>query len=106
MFRPSIIELNMIERVQPTDFLDTFNRNCINDEVDEINTIFTSDRKDMTFSHYKAQPKSMFCRKLVRNSIEGNFEVFDHKWLPKCFRHANLDSSSHIFYECKNINIF
>ena len=37
--------LFMIEKVQPIDFLDTFNMNCINDEVDEINIKFISDLK-------------------------------------------------------------
>ena len=67
LFKPTMIELPIVERVPPFDFLDTFDRNCINDEVDEINIIFVSGLDDMTFPHYMTQPKSMLCRKLVRN---------------------------------------
>ena len=47
------------------DFLDTFDKHCINDDVDEIVIPFLSGLKVMTFSHYMAQAKSMFCKKLV-----------------------------------------
>ena len=60
LFKPSMIELAIVIRVSPLDFLDTFDRN-INNEVDEKNIILLSDLKDMTFSHYMAQPKSMLC---------------------------------------------
>ena len=63
LFKPSLIDLPIEVGVSPLDFLDTFDRNCINDEVDEINVIFISDFKDMTFSHYMVQPKSLFQRK-------------------------------------------
>ena len=33
------------------------------------------------------QPKSMLCRKLVKNFIEEeSFEDFEHKWLPNCVK--------------------
>ena len=35
------------------------------------------------------QPKSMLCRKLVRNFIEDDFSSFDINWLANCFRHIN-----------------
>ena len=74
LFKPCMIELPIVIRVSPLEFLDTVDRN-INNEVDEINIIFISDLKDMTFSHYMTQPKSMLCRKLVRNFIEEDFGV-------------------------------
>ena len=33
LFKPTMTELPIVERVPPFDFLDTFDRNCINDEV-------------------------------------------------------------------------
>ena len=88
LFKPSMIELPIVIRVSPLEFVDTFIRN-INNEVDEINIIFISDLKDLTFSHYIAQPKSMPCRKQVRNFIEKDFGDFDYNRLPNCFRHIN-----------------
>ena len=38
---------------------------------DEINIIFISNLKDITFVHFMEQPKSMLCRKIVRNIIDG-----------------------------------
>ena len=40
---------------------------------DEINIIFISNLKDITFVHFMEQPKSMLCRKLIRNLIDGNY---------------------------------
>ena len=85
-----MIKLPIVERVSPLDFLDTFNRSCIKDEVDETVQIFISDYRDMTFFHYMTQPKSMLCRKLVRNFIEEDFRDFDYIWLPNCFRHITI----------------
>ena len=50
LFKPSMIELPIVVRVPPLDFLDTFDRRCTNDEVDEIELIFLSDLDDITFS--------------------------------------------------------
>ena len=83
LFKPRINELPRVIRVSPLAFLDTFDRN-INNEVDEINIIFISNLEDMTFFPSMAQPKSMFCRKLIRIFIE-NFGDFDYNWLPNCF---------------------
>ena len=44
---------------------------------DEINIIFISNLKDMTFVHYMQQPKSMLTRTLVRNIIDGNSDEYD-----------------------------
>ena len=52
---------------------------------DEINIIFLSNLKDITFFHFMEQPKSMLCRKLVRNIIDGSYDSYDYKWLPECF---------------------
>ena len=58
LFEPSTNELLLVIRVSPLVSLDTFDRD-VNNEVDEINKIFKSALKDMTFSHYMAQPKPM-----------------------------------------------
>ena len=84
LFKPSIIDLPIVKRMSPLDFLDTFDRNK-NNEVDEVNIIFISNLEDMTFFPYMAQPKSMLCRKLIGNFIEEDFRDFDYDWLPKCF---------------------
>ena len=106
LFKPSIIELIEIERVQPIDFLDTFNRNCINYEVDEINIIFISDLKNLTFFHCMSQPKRLFCRKLVKNFIEEDFGDFNCMWLHNGFRHINVDSNPNIFCECESLLMY
>ena len=64
-FKSSMIELPKVVRVSCLDFLDTFAKSK-NNEVDEINIIFLSDLKDISFFHYTAQPKSLLCRKIVR----------------------------------------
>ena len=66
LFKPSIIEFPIVVKVRPLDFLDTFDRSCLNDESDETKIIFTSDLDSITFSPYMAQPKSMLRRKLVK----------------------------------------
>ena len=67
------------------DYLDTY-YNSVNDFCDEIKRIFISDLRDISFFHYMKQPKSMLCRKLVKNFIEEeNFEDYEYKWLPNCF---------------------
>ena len=88
-FKQSMVELLIVVKMPPLDFLDTFDRSCINDEVDEINIIFISVFDKITFSHYMAQPNSIFCRKLQRNFIEKDFGDFDYNWLPNCFRDIN-----------------
>ena len=89
LIEPSLIELPIEVRVPSPDFSDTFDIICTNNEVDEIVTIFISDLKDLTFSHYMDQPKSVLCRKLVRNFIGEDFGDFDYNWLPNCFRHIS-----------------
>ena len=88
LFKPSMIDSPIAMRVSPLDFLDTIDKN-ITEEVDEIDIIFTSDLDDITFSHYMAQPKSMLCRKLLRNFFEKVYGNFDNIWLPNCFRNIN-----------------
>ena len=85
LFKLSMIEVPIVIRVSPLDFLDTFDRN-IKNEVDEIVIIFISDLKDVTFTRYMTQPRSMLCSKLERNFIEEDFGEFDYNWLPNCFR--------------------
>ena len=57
-FKSSLIEMPIVVRVSPLEFLDTFDRN-INNKVDEINILFVSALKDITFFHYMDQPKTM-----------------------------------------------
>ena len=87
LFTPSINELPIVERVQSLDFLDIFDRNCINGEVDGINIIFISDLKDISFLHYMTHPRSMLYRKFERILIEGDYGKFNYNWLPNSFRH-------------------
>ena len=87
LLKPSMIELPIVVRVSSLVFLDTFDRSCIKNEVDEIVILFISDLKNMTFSHYMDQTKSMLCRKPVRSFIEEDIGNFDFIWLPNCFRH-------------------
>ena len=88
MFKSSMIELPLVVVVSPLDFPDTFDRNR-NNEVNEINKIFKSNLKDVTFFHYMDQPKSMLRSKPVRNFLEADFGDFDYNRLPKCFRHIS-----------------
>ena len=69
------------------DYLDNY-YNFDNDFCDEINIIFISDLKDITFFHYMEQPRSMLFKKLEKNFIkEEDFEDFDYNWIPNCFKH-------------------
>ena len=52
---------------------------------DEKNIIFISNLKDMTFFHFMKQPKSMLCRKLLGNIVDGNCNGYIYERLPKCF---------------------
>ena len=52
---------------------------------DEINIIFTSDFRDITFYRYKNQPKSMLSRKRIINLLQNQSGDYTHKWLPNCF---------------------
>ena len=79
-----MVELPIVIKVSPVDFLHTVDKD-ITGEVDEIDKIFTSNVKDMTFAHYKAQTRSMLCRKLERNFFEADFGDFDYNWLPIFF---------------------
>ena len=68
------------------DYLDTY-YNFDNDFCNEISIIFISDLRDISFFHYMKQPKSMLCRKLVKNFVEEeNFENYENKWLPNCVK--------------------
>ena len=64
LLKPSLIELPKELRVPPFDFLDRFNGSCLNDEVGEINIIFISNLKDITFSHIMTQRKPMIQKTL------------------------------------------
>ena len=88
LFKPSMIEISIVIRVSPLDFLETVHYNII-EEVGEINITFTSDLKDMTFAHYITQTRSMLCRKLEKRFIGENFEDYNYNWLPSCFRNIN-----------------
>ena len=57
----------------------------IDDLYDELNFIFISDFKDITFYHYRNQPKSMLSRKLIINLLQKQSGDYTDKWLPNCF---------------------
>ena len=86
LFKPSMVELPIyVRRPSLDDFLDTFDTNCTNDGVVEINIVFISDHKNITLSPYMDQPRSMLCRKLERSFLE-DFADFDYIWLANFFR--------------------
>ena len=89
LFELSLVELPIMLKIPACDYLDQFNKECVNDEIDEIDIIFISDLDDNTFFHYMEQPKLMLCRKLIRTVLEENFGDFDYSWLPNCFRIIN-----------------
>ena len=79
------MRLTIIRKQTACDFLNKYNQDYVIDEIKEFVITFISDLKDMTFSLYTAQPKSMLCRKLGRNFFEEDFGYFQYNWLPNCF---------------------
>ena len=68
------------------DYIDIF-YNFGNDFCGEKTIIFISDLEDISYFHYKEQPRSMLCRKLEKKFIEEeNFEDHDYKGLPNCVK--------------------
>ena len=107
LFKPCMVELPIVIRLSPFDFLDTFDRN-MNNGNDEINILFIFDLKIITLSHYMNQPRSMLCRKLERKFIEEDFRDFNYNWLPKCFRLINtllFFKENEIYKRIKLLNI-
>ena len=49
---------------------------------DEINIIFISDFRDITFYHYMNQPMSKLTRKLIKNLLQNQSGDYTHGWLP------------------------
>ena len=96
MFKPIMEEMPLYVKVSLNELQNMIDRGCeYNIKTDEISIIFISKLKGITISHYVEQPRSMLCRKLERNYIElgdpppEDFEDFDYKFLPECFRHIN-----------------
>ena len=68
------------------EFLDTY-YNFDNDFCNELSIKIISGLRDISFFLFMKQPKSMLCRKLVKNFIEEeNIEVYEYKWLPNCVK--------------------
>ena len=86
LFELSLVELPIMLKIPEYDYLDQYNKECVNDKVDEIVKLFISDLGDITFFHYMDQP---LCRKRTRKFPEEDFGDFDYNWLPNCFRHIN-----------------
>ena len=78
LFESNMIELPIVFKVPAYLFLDQLDKEYVIDEVDEINIIFVYDLEDNSFTHYMIQPKSMLCRKLIRNFIEEDYGDFDY----------------------------
>ena len=51
-------------------------------KMPETEIVFITDLDDITREHYLEQPKSMFCRKLIRRLHESSSQDFEYKWLP------------------------
>ena len=74
------------------DFLNKVITNYLDHEelpikIQKTAIVFISDLKDMTFSHYMDQSKSMFCRKMIRRFFEVKGEDiidFEYNWIPGC----------------------
>ena len=72
------------------DYLDIF-CNFGNDFCDEKTIIFISDIEDISYLLYKEQPRSLLCRKIEKNLIEGeksleDLEDLEYNWLPNCLK--------------------
>ena len=95
MFKPNMEEIPIYVEVSSHEFLDLVDRNCVyNIITDEIDIIFLSKLEDMTLRHYMKQPRSMLCRRLERNCIEEDDDVyFDYNFIPNCFRHIGFQPS-------------
>ena len=52
---------------------------------DEINIIFISNFRDITFYHYMNQPMSKLTRKHILNILQNQSCVYTQGWLPNCF---------------------
>ena len=57
---------------------------------DEINIIFISDFKDITFHHYMNQPKSILSKKPILNLLQNQSGDDTHKRLPNCFAYIYI----------------
>ena len=55
-----MIELPNMLKTSTYDYLDQFNKECVNDEVDEIDKMFIYDLKDIIFFQYMNQPSQCF----------------------------------------------
>ena len=62
----------------------------IDNLYDEINIIFITDFKDITFYPYMNQPKSLLSRKLIINLLQNQSGDYTHKWLPNCFVYSYI----------------
>ena len=66
-----------------------FNHDELNiDQIEEVEILFISDLKDMTYTHYMEQPKSMICPKKKKKFFEVKGEDindFEYDWIPGCF---------------------
>ena len=72
LLKLSLFELPIVVRISPLNFLNIFDRH-INNEVDQIIKLFISNLEDITLFNYMDQPKSLLCKKLLRNFIEEDW---------------------------------
>ena len=73
LFELSLVELPVMLKIPAYDYLDQYNKECVNDESYEIDILVMTDLDDITNLQNMEQPKSMLCRKLMRNFFEENF---------------------------------
>ena len=59
-FEPNMIEIPIMLKVPAYDYLDQFNKECVNDKVDEFNIILISDLNDILFSIIRINQKQCF----------------------------------------------
>ena len=84
-YRIALDYVGPLVRIESSDeYLDSLDldQKC----CDEINIIIILNLEDRTFIHFMEQPKSILCRKHVRKIYDGNYNGYNYKWLPKCFK--------------------
>ena len=84
-YRNAVEDVGLLFRIEScVEYLNSLNLDQY--FCDEINIIFISELEDITFLRFMQQPKSMLSRKLVKCIVDGNYDGYNYKWLPNCFK--------------------
>ena len=90
----TIFKVNIIQPTQQNQVVTFLHRliaiyvphECSTKKIPEIEIVFVSDLTDITQKQYLEQPKSMLCRKLIRNFHETTSQDFEYIWSPDFFK--------------------